>query len=82
MVRGGTSVVIAMRVNFLAKCGIILVPAPLLVIIGPVAFNSRVLHLALTQAARGCARGQGNSPSAVASGQSGPGGLANIPKLP
>jgi hypothetical protein len=64
------------------KCRVILVPAPNLVISRLVALNSRVLHLALTQAARGCARGQGNSPSVVTSGWSGPRGLANIPKLP
>jgi hypothetical protein len=60
------------------------VPAPFLIIFGLVALNSGVLHLALTQAARGCARGQdqGNSPSAVTSCWSSPGGLANIPKLP
>jgi hypothetical protein len=82
MVRGCTSVVIAKRANLTAKCGIIPVSAPPLVIIGLVTLNSRVLHLALTQAARGCARDQGSSSSAVASGWSGPGGLANIPKLP
>jgi hypothetical protein len=82
MVRGGTSVVIATRANLTAKCRIILVPAPLLVIIGLVALNSGILHLALTQAARGCTRGQGNSLSAIMSGRSGSGFLANIPKLP
>ncbi len=82
MVKGCTSVVIAMRANLTAKCGVIPVPTPILVIIGLVALNSRVLHLVLTQAARGCARGQGNSPPMATSGQFGPGGLANIPKLP
>jgi hypothetical protein len=84
MVRGCTSVVIATRANLTAKCGIIPVTAPLLVIIGLIAFNSGVLHLVLTQAARGCAQGQGqgNSPSTVTSGWCGPGGLADIPKLP
>ena len=82
MVRGDTLVVIATRANLTAKCGIILVPAQLLVIIRLVALNSRVLQLALTRAARGCARGQGNNTSAVTFGQAGPGGLASIPKLP
>jgi hypothetical protein len=68
-------VVIATRANLMAKCRIILVSAPLLVIIGLVALNGRLLHLALTRAARGCARDQGNSPSVVASGRSGSGGL-------
>jgi hypothetical protein len=55
MVRGGTSVVIATRANLTTKCGIIPVPAPFLVMIGLVALNSGVLHLAFTRAARGCA---------------------------
>jgi hypothetical protein len=82
MVRDGTSVVIATRAKLMAKGRIIPVNAPYLVIIGLVALNSGVLHLVLTRAARGCARGQGNSPSAVTSGRSGLGGLANISKLP
>jgi hypothetical protein len=53
----GTSVVIAMRVHLTAKARIIAVPAPSLVFSRLVALNGRVLHLALTQAARGCARG-------------------------
>jgi hypothetical protein len=57
MVRGGTSVVIATRENVMTKCGIIPVPAPLLVIIGLVARNSGLLHLALTRGAGGCAQG-------------------------
>jgi hypothetical protein len=82
MCGGGTSVVIATRANLTSKCGIILVPDPFLVIFGLVALNGGVLHLALTQAARGCARGQdqGNSPFALVGPV--PGGLANIPKLP
>jgi hypothetical protein len=84
MWEGGMSVVIATRANLMSKCGIIPVPATLLVIFRLVALNGGVLHLALTQAARGCARGQGqgNSPSVVMSGWSSPWGLANIPKLP
>ncbi len=80
----GTSVVIAMRVHLMAKARIIAVPAPSLVFSRLVALNGGVLHLALTQAARGCARGRGqsNSSSAVTSGWSSPWGLANIPKLP
>jgi hypothetical protein len=82
MVSDGTSVVISTRANLTTKCGIIPVPAPFLVIIGLVAPNSGVLHLVLTQAAWGCAQGQGNRPSMVTSGWSGSRGLANIYKLP
>jgi hypothetical protein len=59
MCRVGTSVVIATRVHLTAKARIIAVPAPSLVLSRLVALNGGVLHLALTQAARGCARGQG-----------------------
>jgi hypothetical protein len=78
------SVVIATRANLTTKCRIISVPSPFLVIFGLVALNSGVLHLVLTQAARGCTRGrgQGNSPSAVTSGWSSPEDLADISKLP
>jgi hypothetical protein len=80
----GTSVVIAMRAHLAAKARVITVPAPSLVFSRLVALNGEVLHLALTQAARGPARGQGrgNSSSVVTSGWSSPWGLANIPKLP
>jgi hypothetical protein len=77
MVRGGKSVIIAMRVNLTTKCRVIPVPAPILVISRLVALNGRVFNLALSRAARGCARGQGNSPSVATSGWSGPGGLTN-----
>jgi hypothetical protein len=59
MCRVGTSVVIATRVHLMAKAKIITVPAPSLVFSRLVALNGGVFHLALTQAARGCARGQG-----------------------
>jgi hypothetical protein len=51
----GTSVVIATRAHLMAEAKIIAILAPSLVFSGLVALNSRVLHLALTQAARGCA---------------------------
>jgi hypothetical protein len=66
----------------MTKCGVILIPAPSMVFSRLVALNSGVLYLVLAQAARGCAQGQGKSPSVVPSGCSSPGGLANIPKLP
>jgi hypothetical protein len=68
----------------MAEARIITVPAPSLVISRLVALNGKVLHLVLTRAATGCARGQGqgNSSSVVTSGWSSPWGLANIPKLP
>jgi hypothetical protein len=80
----GASVVITTRAHLMAEARIIAVPAPSLVFGRLVALNGGVLHLALTQAARGCARGQarGNSSSAVMSGWSSPWGLADIPKLP
>jgi hypothetical protein len=55
MCRVGTSVVIAMRAHLTAKARIIAVPAPSLVFSRLVALSGRVLHLALTGAARGCA---------------------------
>ncbi len=80
------SVVIAMRAHLAAKARIVTVPgpAPSLIFSRLIALSGRVLHLALTGAARGCARGQGqgNSSPAVTSGWSSPWGLANIPKLP
>jgi hypothetical protein len=51
----GTSVVIATRKHLRAKARIIAVPAPSLVFSRLVAHNGGVLHLVLTQAARGCA---------------------------
>jgi hypothetical protein len=79
----GASVVIATRAHLTAKARIIAVLAPSLVFSRLVALNGGVLHLALTRAARVCAQGQGqgNSSSAVTSGQSSPWGLADIPKL-
>ena len=81
----GTSIVIATRGHLVAKARIVTVswPAPSLVISRLIALKGGVLHLALTRAARGCARGQGqgNSSPAVTSGWSSPWGLAGIPKL-
>jgi hypothetical protein len=51
------SVVIAMRAHLTAKARIITVPTPSLVFSRLVTLNGRVLHLALTQAAGGCAQG-------------------------
>jgi hypothetical protein len=84
MCRVGTSVVIATRAHLTAKARTIPVPALSLVFSRLIALNSRVLHLVLTQAARGCAQGQGqgNGSSVVTSGQSSPWGLAKISKLP
>ncbi len=50
-----TSVVIAMRAHLTVKARIVTVPrpAPSLVISRLIALNGRVLHLALTRAARG-----------------------------
>jgi hypothetical protein len=55
------SVVIATRAHLAGKARIVTVsdPAPSLVISRLIALNGRVLHLALTGAARGCAQGQG-----------------------
>jgi hypothetical protein len=55
----GALVVIATRKHLTGKAGIVTVsdPAPSLVISRLISLNGRVLHLALTGAARGCARG-------------------------
>jgi hypothetical protein len=50
----GMSVFIATRVHLMAEARIITIPAPSLVFSRLVALNGGVLHLALTQAARGC----------------------------
>ncbi len=73
-----------MRAHLTGKAWIVMVPAPSLVISRLIALKGGVLHLALTGATRGCARGwgHGNSSPAVASGWSSPRGLAGIPKLP
>ncbi len=73
-----------MRAHLAAKARIVTVPAPSLVISRLIALSGGVLHLALNEAARGCAQGQGRGKSSpvVTSGWSSPWGLAGIPKLP
>jgi hypothetical protein len=80
----GTSDVIATGAHLMTKTRIVAIPAPSLVFSRLVALSGGVLHLALTQAARGCAQGRGPSisSSVVTSGWSSPWGLADIPKLP